>query len=135
MGAGRGNAIEISLVEPNAMAEGQSRPQKSEAVDIVERSAAAAPAGIFFLIGGLDEVHVHRSVVSPRVIGEHLERGVGAPMKIGGSELDLDPLLVVMLGVEMFEQGAIIRERDLETRKMALQRRPQLRRHARGKRL
>ena len=29
-------------------------------------------------------------------------------MEVGGSELDLDPFLVVVLGVELFEERAVI---------------------------
>ena len=104
MGTGRGNAVEIGLVEPYAMPQCQPRPEKPETIDIIEGGAAAAPAGVFLLVGGLDEVHVHRRVVSLRIVGEHHQRSIGAPMEIGGSELNLNPFLVVVLGAELFER-------------------------------
>ena len=44
MGAGRGNAVEIGLVEPHAMSQCQPRPQEPETIDILEGGATAAPA-------------------------------------------------------------------------------------------
>jgi hypothetical protein len=87
------------------MAEREPRPQEPDAIDVVEGRAAAA-GGIFFLISGLDEMHVHRRLVARRKIGEHLERGVRAPVEVGRRQLDLDPLLTVVLAVEMLEQRA-----------------------------
>ena len=90
------------------MAEGQARPKKAEAVDVVECGAAAATARIFLLIGGLDQMHVHRRLIARREIGEQLEGRVRAPVEIGRRQLDLDPLLVVVLGTELLEQRAVI---------------------------
>src|SRR5260370_14914771 len=59
MSAGCGDAVEIGLVEPDAMAEGQPRPEEPETVDIVEGRATAAPAALFPLIGGLDDMPMH----------------------------------------------------------------------------
>src|ERR1700719_3497909 len=55
MGAGRGNAVEIGLVEPHAMPQCQPRPEEPETIDIVEGGAAAAPASILLLEWGLYE--------------------------------------------------------------------------------
>ena len=76
MGPGRRDAVEIGLVEPHPVTEGQKRPEKAKAVDIVECRAAAAAARIFLLVGGLDEMHVHRRLVTRREVGEHLERRI-----------------------------------------------------------
>src|SRR5207248_5093452 len=65
---------------PN-VSRGPRNPKRS--IDIVERGATAAPAGILLLIGGLDEVHVHRRIVSLRIVGEHRQSGVRAPMEVG----------------------------------------------------
>jgi len=51
---------------------------------------------------------MHWRLVARRVIGEHFERRIGAPMEIGGRQLDLDPLFVVVLGAELLEQRAVI---------------------------
>jgi hypothetical protein len=48
-------------------------------------------------------MHVHWRLIARRVIGEHLECSVRAPVEVGRRQLDLDPLLVVVLGVEMLE--------------------------------
>ena len=53
-------------------------------------------------------------------------------MEVGRRQLDLDPLLVVVLGMEMLEQRAVIGQAQPEAREMALQCRPQLSRQARG---
>ena len=78
-------------------------PGGLEAVDVVERRAAAPATGVFLLVGGFDEMHVHRRLVARRVIGEHFECRVGAPVEIGRRQLDLDPLLGVVLGAELLE--------------------------------
>jgi hypothetical protein len=36
-GPGRGDAVEIGLVGPHPVAQGQKRPEKAEAVDVIER--------------------------------------------------------------------------------------------------
>jgi hypothetical protein len=108
----------------------QPRPQEAESIDIIESGAATAPAGILFLIRGLDEVHVHRRIVSLRIVGEHRQCRIGAPMEIGGRELDFDPFLVVMLGVELLEQRAVIGKRHLKAREVPLHCRTQLGRQA-----
>jgi hypothetical protein len=41
----RGDAVEIDLVEPDAMPPCRPRPEEPETVDIVEGGAAAAPIG------------------------------------------------------------------------------------------
>ena len=87
------------------MPERHLRPEQAEAADIVDRGAAAAPARIFLLVGGLDKVHVQRHVVLFRAFREHGQRLVGAPMQVRRRELDLDALLVVVLGVKMLEQA------------------------------
>ncbi len=53
-------------------------------------------------------------------------------MEIGRRQLDLDPLLILVLGVEMLEQWAVIGQAQPKAREMALQGRPQLGRQARG---
>jgi len=75
---------------------------------------------------------VHRRHVACRVIGEYLECGVRAPMQVGRRQRDLDPLLVVVLGIEMLEQRAVIGQGQPEAREMALQCRLQFGRQARG---
>ena len=40
-----------------------------------------------------------------RTIRQHGERIVRTPMQIGGGKLDLDALLIVMLGVKVLEEG------------------------------
>src|SRR5205807_1940911 len=85
MGAGRGDAVEIGLGEPDAVAERQPRPEKAEAVDIIEGAAAAAAASIFLLVGGLHEMHVHRCGVARRVVGEHFESGVQHQWRLAGA--------------------------------------------------
>src|SRR5207302_5576657 len=100
------------------------RPEKAEAVDIIEGRAAAAATGIFLLVCGLDEMHVHRRLVTRRIVGEHLEGLVRAPVEIGRRQLDLDPLLVVVLGAELLEERAVISGAQPEAREMALQWRP-----------
>src|ERR1700730_7566785 len=87
---GRGDAVEIALAEPHAVAQCQPWPEEVEAVDVVECGAAAA-AGILLLVSGLDEVHVHRRLVARRIIGKQGECGVRAPVEIGRRQLDLDP--------------------------------------------
>ena len=84
-GAGRGDAVEIGLVEPHLVAQGQARPEKAEAVDMVECGAASAVARIFLLAGGLGEMHMHWRLVARREIGEHLERRVRAPVKVAAA--------------------------------------------------
>jgi hypothetical protein len=46
-------------------------------------------------------------------------------MEVGRGELDLDPLLVLVLAVEVLEQSAVITRRHLEACEMPFQRRPQ----------
>ena len=132
MGAGRGDAVEIGLAEPHPVAQGQPWPEKTEAVDVVEGGAAAAAARIFFLVSGLDEMHVHRRLVARQVIGEHFESLVRAPVEVGRRQLDLDPLLVVVRGMEMLEQRAVIGQTQPKAGEMPLQCRLQLGRQARG---
>jgi hypothetical protein len=43
MRAGRGDAVEIGLVEPHAMPQCQPRPEEPETIDMIEGGAAAAP--------------------------------------------------------------------------------------------
>ena len=120
MGAGCGDPVEIGLIEPHSVAQCQARPEKAEAVDVVECGAAAAPARIFLLVGGLDEMHVHRRLIARREIGQHLESRVRAPVEVGRRQLDPDSLLVVVLGVEMLEQRPVIGQAQPEAGKMAL---------------
>ena len=54
-------------------------------------------------------------------------------MEVGRRQLDLDPLLVVVLGTELLEQRAVIGQIQPKAREMALQRRLQFGRQARGK--
>ena len=65
-----------------------------------------------------------------REIGEHIEARVRAPVEISRYQLDLDPLLVVVLGTEILEQWAAIGLAQPEAREMALQGRPQSGRQA-----
>jgi hypothetical protein len=51
------------------VAERHLRPEQTEAVDILHRRAAAAPAGVFLLVRGLQQVHVQRDIVFARAIG------------------------------------------------------------------
>ena len=53
-------------------------------------------------------------------------------MEIGRRQLDLDPLLVVVLGTELLEQRAVIGQIQPKAREMALQCRLQFGRQARG---
>ena len=53
-------------------------------------------------------------------------------MEVGRRQLDLDPLLVVVLGMEMLEERAVIGQAQPKAPEMALQCRPQLGRQARG---
>jgi len=53
-------------------------------------------------------------------------------MQVGRRQRDLDPLLVVVLGIEMLEQRAVIGQGQPEAREMALQCRLQFGRQARG---
>ena len=62
-GAGFRQPLNIRLVEPDAVAERHLRAEQTEAVDILHRRAAAAPAGVFLLVGRLQEVHVQRHAV------------------------------------------------------------------------
>ena len=120
VGSARVDPIEIGLIEPYAMAQGQARHQKAEAVDVVERGPATAAARVFLLVGGLDDVHVHRRFTARREIGKHLEGGIRAAVQVGGSQLDLDPLLVVVLGMEMLERSAVICQAQRKTGEMTL---------------
>ena len=64
-GAGLGDAIDVRLVQPDAVAERHLRAEQAEAVDVLKRRSAAAPARVFLLVGGFHQVHVQRNVVAP----------------------------------------------------------------------
>ena len=59
-------------------------------------------------------MHVERNAMLLRAFRQHGQRLVRAPMQVRRRELDLDALLVVMLGVEMLEQGDRILGRQLK---------------------
>ena len=69
-GSGFRQPLDVALVKPDAVAERHQRPEQAEAVDIVDRAAAAPPAGVLLLVGRLHEVHVQRHTVFARAIGE-----------------------------------------------------------------
>jgi hypothetical protein len=112
------------------VAERHLRAEQTEAVDILHRRAAAAPAGVFLLVGRLQQVHVQRHAVFARAIGEPSQRLVGAPMEIGWSELHLDPARIPVAAVKPFEQRDVVIERQLKTLEPSLHRAAQLGRQA-----
>ncbi len=118
--AGGGQAVDVLLVQPHAVAQGQAVGHHAEAVDVLQRRAVAAPQGVFLLVGGLDQVHVHGGVVFGRGVGEQRQRLVGAPVQVGRRKLDLHPALVVMLRVERLEHVHRIVEAHLEAVEPAL---------------
>ena len=128
---GRGQAVDVLLVQPHAVAERQAVVHHAEAVDVFQRRALAAPPGVFLLVGGLDQVHVHRHVVLGRGVAERRQRLVGAPVQVGRRELDLHPALVVVLRMERLEHVHRVVEAHLEAVEPALHRALQLLRQAR----
>jgi len=56
---GSGLPLDVSLVEPNAVAERHLRPEQAEAADVLN-DGALAPARVFLLVGRLQQVHVQR---------------------------------------------------------------------------
>jgi hypothetical protein len=70
------------------------------------------------LVGGLDEVHVEGDAILFRTVGQHGKRIVRAPMQVGGRELDLDALLVMMLRVKVPEEGDCVLGRQLKAGEM-----------------
>ena len=76
------------------MAERHLPPQQVKATDIFDRGPAAAPTGIFLLVGRHQQVHVQRHAVFARSVGELPQRFIGAPLQIGRSELDLTRCLL-----------------------------------------
>ena len=63
-------------------------PEEAEPVEVLRRGAARAPARVLALVGGLVEVHVHPHLVPGRALAERRQRRVGAPVQVGGRELD-----------------------------------------------
>ena len=97
---------------------------------MLHRRRAGSAARIFLLEGGLDEVHVERHAMLLRAIREQRQGLVGAPVQVGRGQLDLDPLLVVVPGVEVLEESDGIARRELEAREMPGQERTDVRGHA-----
>ena len=77
-------------------------------------------AGVFLLVGGLDQVHVHGGVVLGRGVRQQGQRLVGAPVQVGRGELDLHPALVVVLRMEALEHVHRVVEAHLEAVEPAL---------------
>ena len=68
-GPGFRQPLDVPLVEPDAVAERYLRAEQAEAVDVLQRGAAAAPASVFLLVRRLQQVHVQRHLVFARAIG------------------------------------------------------------------
>src|SRR6202035_4590647 len=102
--SGFGDTIDVSFVQPDAVAESHARAEQVEAIDVFERGAAATAVGVFLLVGGLHQVHVQRGVVLFRCVGEQGQRVVGAPVQVGWRQLDFYPFLVVVFCVQRREQ-------------------------------
>jgi hypothetical protein len=79
-GASLGQTVNVPLVEPDAVAERHLPPQQVKATDIFDRGPAAAPTGIFLLVGRHQQVHVQRHAVFARSVGELPQRFIGAPV-------------------------------------------------------
>jgi hypothetical protein len=73
---------------PDAVADGELRADKAEAVDVGQSRAAGAPPRVFGLIGRLQQMHVHRRAGLLGHARGALERGVGEPVEVGGRDLD-----------------------------------------------
>ena len=63
-GAGLGDPADVALGQPDAVPERHARVHQAEAVEILDRGAAAAAAGVFLLVGGLHQVHVQLDLMA-----------------------------------------------------------------------
>ncbi len=130
-GAGRRHPLDVGFVEPDAVAERQARTEHPEPVEVLEGGAAAALLRVGLLVGGLHEVHVHRHVVGFGQAGEPFEGRVGAPVQVGGRQLDLGPRGTLLAGMQAAEEREIVLQGHLEALEPALHRVLQRRRQAR----
>ncbi len=71
-----------------------------------------AAARILLLVGGLQEMHVHRHAVFLGAVLQHPERPVRAPVQVGRRQLDAQPVAVAVLAVQALEEREIVLERD-----------------------
>jgi hypothetical protein len=62
-GARARDQLDVLLVEPDAVTEGQARAGHAELDEMLEGGAARATAGVLLLVGGLDEMHVQPDLV------------------------------------------------------------------------
>ena len=77
--------------------------EQVETVDIIEGGTTAAAGCIFLLISSLDQMHMHWRIVFFGRLGEPLQGFVRAPVQIGRSKLDADPVFVMMLLMQALE--------------------------------
>ena len=68
-----GNSLPLWETDPEIYAQ-------TVAVNVLDRCGSSATQGIFFLIGGFQEMHVHRHLVFLRCVPHEFEGPVRAPM-------------------------------------------------------
>ena len=106
--------LDVPRREPDPVPQREARPEEPEALEVLRRGAARAPARVLALIGGLVEMHVHSDLVPGRALPEGSQRLIGAPVEVGGRQLDADPIGAVLPASlpEAPEEVELIVQRD-----------------------
>ena len=112
MGSGIGQKLDVVLGQPRAVADSHHRPEHPVVSNVVDRRTAAPAPGVLLLVGGLQEMHVHRRTMLLRQRVHRFQRPVRTPVQVAWRELDPGALAVLVLRAGVREESELLVERQ-----------------------
>src|SRR5262249_18062213 len=109
---GRGDPLDVVLVEPHAVAERHVWAEHAHAFDMTDGSGRGATVRVLLLVRGLQQMYVHADAVLRRMILQPLEGLVRAPVEVRRRELDTDAVALVPALPQVDEESEIVSDRN-----------------------